>query len=89
MQAGHLRGYLRAGGGRALSGMDALRERIARAIHDHLPGASCDAYRCRCGEKWTSDHAADAVIAALGLVEVTCFGKRCWSTPWERIEEDV
>lgn len=44
-----------------------LRERIGQAIHDHLPGASCDAYKCRCGEKWTREHVADAVIAALGL----------------------
>ena len=77
-----------------MSGMDVLRERIAGAIHDHLPGASCDAYKCRCGERWTSQHVADAVIADLGLIPdvATLFpgADFCrYITPWERIEDDA
>ena len=52
-----------------MSGMDVLRERIADTVRAHRPGASIDAYRCECGARWTSAHVADAVIAALGLVE--------------------
>ena len=52
-----------------MSGMDVLRERIADTVRAHRPGASIDAYRCECGARWTSAHVADAVIAAIGLVE--------------------
>ena len=52
-----------------VSGQDVLRKRIGQTIFDHMPGASCDAYMCRCGAVWTRDHAADAVIAALGFTE--------------------
>ena len=77
-----------------MSGMDVLRERIGQTIFDHMPGASWDAYMCRCGAVWTRDHAADAVIAALGLipnVETLFPGAdfRRYITPWERIEEDA
>jgi len=40
-----------------------------------------------------SEHRADAVIAALGLMEgIVSFDgerQRCWATPWERIEDDT
>ena len=77
-----------------VSGMDVLRERIGQAIFDHMPGASWDAYKCRCGAAWTRDHAADAVIADLGLEEIiddVSVPGRVWRryvTPWERIEDD-
>ena len=70
-----------------VSGMDVLRERIGQAIFDHMPGASWDAYMCRCGAVWTRDHAADAVIAALGLREMVDGSGHYWQTPWERIED--
>ena len=73
---------------------DVLRDRIADTVRAHRPGASIDAYKCMCGERWTSQHVADAVIAALGLVEdwdEDCWDGvsipiRRWTTAWERIE---
>ena len=76
-----------------MSGMDVLRERIADTVRAHRPGASIDAYTCDCGVPWTSEHVAHAVIAALGLMDVTddiYQPERVWrryATPWERIEE--
>lgn len=87
-----------------MSGMDVLRERIADTVRAHRPGASIDAYTCDCGVPWTSEHVADAVIAALGLMEQREQGctvafnddepalhwapRRRYVTPWERTEED-
>ena len=72
-----------------MSGMDVLRERIADAVRAHRPGTSINAYRCVCGELWTSQHVADAVIAALWLREMVDGEGHYWQTPWERIEEDA
>ena len=77
-----------------MSGKDVLRERIADVVRAHRPGASLDAYRCMCGERWTSQHVADAVIAALGLIpDVTTLFPgddfRRYITPWERIGDDA
>ena len=52
-----------------MSGQDVLRERIADTVRAHRPGASIDAYTCDCGVLWTSEHVADAVIAALASVQ--------------------
>lgn len=71
-----------------MSGMDVLRERIADVVRAHRPGASFDAYRCMCGERWTSQHVADSVIAALGLREIGDGEGHYWQTPWERTEGD-
>ena len=77
-----------------MSGMDVLRERIARALWDSENGQE---------EPWSDavhgillTH-ADAVIAALGLTEdwdEDCWDGgsipiRRWQTPWERIEDDA
>ena len=75
-----------------MSGMDVLRERIAQAIFDSdldgFPefaewGTHRDTYYAN----------ADAVIAALGLVEERnapgYYGNSRYVTPWERIEEDA
>ena len=82
-----------------MSGMDVLRERITRALWDNrYPGY------LREGALWNlylTD--ADAVIAALGLVEeqgpttyayspsapFTFTPRRRYVTPWERIEDDA
>ena len=80
-----------------MTGMDVLRERIADVVRAHRHGTSADAYKCMCGELWTSQHVADAVIAALRLTEdwdEDCWDGgsipiRRWTTPWERIEEDA
>ena len=76
-----------------MGGMDVLRERIADVVRAHRHGTSADAYKCMCGELWTSQHVADAVIAALGLVEWTSVGLggqefQHYAITWERIEED-
>ena len=80
-----------------MSGMDVLRGRIGQAIFDHMPGASWDAYMCRCGAAWTQDHAADAVIADLGLTDEVSLGlgwrgdgipRRRFLTEWKPIIED-
>ena len=72
-----------------MSGMDVLRERIARALWKHrYPGY------WREGLLWDlAKSDADAVIAALGLVETRELGAfrvplKRYVTPWERIEED-
>ena len=79
-----------------MSGMDVLRERIARALWDveidrcGVTGKRRDTAREVAPPEFYAD--ADAVIAALGLVEYcTTTGARGWRryvTPWERIEED-
>ena len=65
-----------------MTGMDVLRERIARALWEEGMLEPDD----------TPRH-ADAVIAALGLVEgIVSFDgerQRCWTTPWERIGDDA
>ena len=72
-----------------MSGMDVLRERIARALWEHrYPGVEQTG---PLADLALTD--ADAVIAALGLIPdvATLFpGEdfRRYITPWERIEED-
>ena len=74
-----------------MSGMDVLRERIARALWDNrYPGVE---QAGPLADLALTD--ADAVIAALGLVERRvseldpgdCTPHRMFVTPWERIEE--
>ena len=72
-----------------MSGMDVLRERIARALWEHrYPGVEQTG---PLADLALTD--ADAVIVALGLVEgIVSFDgerQRCWTTPWERIEGDA
>ena len=76
-----------------MSGMDVLRERIARALWKHrYPGVE---QAGPLADLALTD--ADAVIAALGLVERRvseldpgdCTPHRMFTTPWERIEEDA
>lgn len=72
-----------------MSGMDVLRERIARALWENrYPGVEQTG---PLADLALTD--ADAVIAALGLVEgIVSFDgerQRCWTTPWERIEGDA
>ena len=73
-----------------MSGMDVLRERIARALYDeHVRryGLALKPWQ-DVSEGYLAD--ADAVIAALeleeGLVSFDGERQRCWTTPWERIE---
>ena len=74
-----------------MSGMDVLRERIARALWKHrYPGVE---QAGPLADLALTD--ADAMIAALGLVEeartLDKLPGRTWRryvTPWERIEED-
>ena len=68
---------------------DVLRERIARALWDNrYPGVEQTG---PLADLALTD--ADAVIAALRLVEgIVSFDgerQRCWTTPWERIEDDA
>ena len=78
-----------------MSGMDVLRERIARALHED------DLARFPESFEWESSATnreayysnADAVIVALGLVEWTSVGLggqefQHYAITWERIEED-
>lgn len=72
-----------------MSGKDVLRERIARALWENrYPGVEQTG---PLADLALTD--ADAVIAALGLVEgIVSFDgerQRCWTTPWERIEGDA
>ena len=73
-----------------MSGMDVLRERIARALWEHrYPGVE---QAGPLADLALTD--ADAVIAALGLIPdvATLFPGadfRRYITPWERIEEDA
>ena len=72
-----------------MSGMDVLRERIARALWENrYPGVEQTG---PLADLALTD--ADAVIAALGLVEgIVSFDgerQRCWTTPWERIGDDA
>ena len=72
-----------------MSGMDVLRERIARALWKHrYPGVEQTG---PLADLALTD--ADAVIAALGMIpDVTTLlpgaDFRRYMTPWERIEED-
>ena len=74
-----------------------MRERIARALDEHEPEldqTACPTGHCSCGDKFSSEaalkrHRADAVIAALGLVEERRGPWRMYTTPWERIEDDA
>ena len=81
-----------------MSGMDVLRKRIARALWEHrYPGVEQTG---PLADLALTD--ADAVIAALGLVEergtgiedgstwsdIRTFPRRRYVTPWERIEDD-
>ena len=75
-----------------MSGMDVLRKRIARALWEHrYPGVE---QAGPLADLALTD--ADAVIAALGLVESkavyamddTPAPFRRYVTPWERIEDD-
>ena len=73
-----------------MSGMDVLRERIARALWKHrYPGVE---QAGPLADLALTD--ADAVIAALGLIpDVTTLFPgadfRRYITPWERIEDDA
>ena len=73
-----------------MSGMDVLRERIARALWEHrYPGVE---QAGPLADLALTD--ADAVTAALGLVEERELGAfrvplKRYVTPWERIEEDA
>ena len=72
-----------------VSGTDVLRERIARALWKHrYPGVE---QAGPLADLALTD--ADAVIAALGLVEERnapgYYGNSRYVTPWERIEEDA
>ena len=67
-----------------MSGMDVLRERIARALWKHrYPGVE---QAGPLADLALTD--ADAVIAALGLRERVVWEGHYWQTRWERIEED-
>ena len=72
-----------------MSGMDVLRERIARALWEHrYPGVE---QAGPLADLALTD--ADAVVAALGLRQirnVVDFDEphRRYVTPWEQIEED-
>ena len=64
-----------------MSGMDVLRERIARALWEESGGTREWAKLPDDVKKGSGAYdMADAVIAALGLIPDV--------TPWERIEED-
>ena len=68
-----------------MSGMDVLRERIARALWENrYPGVE---QAGPLADLALTD--ADAVIAALGLVEERRGPWRMYTTPWERIEDDA
>ena len=68
-----------------MSGMDVLRERIARALWEHrYPGVE---QAGPLADLALTD--ADAVVAALGLREKVDWEGHYWQTPWERIEEDA
>ena len=73
-----------------MSGMDVLRERIARALWDNrYPGVE---QAGPLADLALTD--ADAVIAALGLVEWTSVGLggqefQHYAITWERIEDDA
>ena len=73
-----------------MSGMDVLRQRIARALWEHrYPGVEQTGPLA--GLALTD---ADAVIAALGLVEWTSVGLggqefQHYAITWERIEDDA
>ena len=73
-----------------MSGMDVLRERIARALWEHrYPGVE---QAGPLADLALTD--ADAVIAALGLVEWTSVGLggqefQHYAITWERIEDDA
>ena len=77
-----------------VSGMDVLRERIARALWENR----YPSYGRTEGPLWNlylTD--VDAVVAALGLTEYRvseldpgdCTPHRRFMTPWERIEDDA
>ena len=85
-----------------MSGMDVLRERIAQALWESDREGAWE----NAGDMWHGLYRerADAVIAALGLVEerdanVIAFRyddrahhwetRRRYVTPWERIEDDA
>ena len=66
-----------------MSGMDVLRERIARALWEHrYPGVEQTG---PLADLALTD--ADAVIAALGLVEERRGPWRMYVTPWEQVGE--
>ena len=74
-----------------MSGMDVLRKRIAQALWENrYPGVEQTG---PLADLALTD--ADAVVAALGLVEIiddVSVPGRVWRryvTPWERIEEDA
>ena len=73
-----------------MSGMDVLRKRIARALWEHrYPGVEQTG---PLADLALTD--ADAVIAALGLVEWTSVGLggqefQHYAITWERIEDDA
>ena len=85
-----------------MSGMDALRERIAQALWDQQQVMTSRKYPGFIVWRWDEIddeqreqflNFADAVIAALGLVEerddtLKWRPARRYVTPWERIEED-
>ena len=82
-----------------MSGMDVLRERIARALYMHANSARSSFMWDNAGDDTRAMFMddADAVIAALGLESEYQFRTtddyqlltECrYVTPWERIEED-